>query len=113
MENDEAFLKHILEATESIEEYTRNMSKEDFMSEPNRMVRDAVIRQFEIIGEATRKLSEETKRLNPDLPWQDIADMRNKLIHEYFGVDMAVVWQTMESDLPLLKKVAQKVLNSL
>ncbi len=113
MENDEAFIKHILDAVQSIEEYTRNMSSEDFMSESNKVVRDAVVRQFEIIGEATRRLSEETKKLNPDLPWQDIADMRNKLIHEYFGVDMAVVWQTIEADLPVLKKVAQQVLDSL
>ncbi len=113
MKKDEALLKHVLEAVESIEEYVGKMTKEDFMSEGNKMVRDAVIREFEIIGEATRMLSEETKNLNPDLPWRDIADMRNKLIHEYFGVEMAIVWKTIESDLPMLKKVIQEVLSSL
>lgn len=113
MEKDRAFIKHILEAAESIEKYTKGMDKEEFMSEQNKMARDAVVREFEIIGEATKRLSEKVKELNPDLPWRDIAGMRNKLVHEYFGVDMAVVWETIKSDLPILKKVAQRVLDSL
>ncbi len=112
MDKDKAFIEHILEAIGSIEKYTEDISKENFMSEKNKMVQDAVIREFEIIGEAVRKLSETIKSRNPDLPWRDIAGMRNKLIHEYFGVDIAVVWKTIEADLPILKKVAQKALES-
>ena len=112
MERDSAFLKHILEAVETIESYIRNMKRTDFLAEPNKIVRDAVVREFEIIGEATRRLSEEIKKKYQDLPWQDISDMRNKLIHEYFGVDMAVVWKTIETDLPKLKKIVGQILNS-
>src|SRR3989338_4091639 len=104
MERDKAFVKHILDAIESIEEYTKGMDREKFLEQENKMVRDAVVRQFEIIGEATKRLSEKVKNLNPDLPWRDIEGMRNKLIHEYFGVNMTVVWRTVESDLPILKK---------
>lgn len=91
MERDEAFLKHILDAIDSIEAYTKGMSKEEFIKKENRMAQDAVIREFEIIGEAVGRLSEEVKKESPELPWREIADMRNKLIHEYFGVDLVVV----------------------
>ncbi|MBI2003613.1 MAG: DUF86 domain-containing protein [Parcubacteria group bacterium] len=113
MERDAAFIKHILDAIESIEEYTKDMDREKFLEQENKMARDAVVRQFEIIGEATKRLSEKVKNLNPDLPWLDIEGMRNKLIHEYFGVNMTVVWKTVESDLPILKKAAEQILESL
>ena len=112
MERDEAFIKHIRDAIKNIEEYIQGIGKEEFLDEKNKMVRNAVVREFEIIGEATKRLSEELKNLNPDLPWRDIEGMRNKLIHEYFGVDMAVVWKTIESDLPILKKVVEKISDS-
>jgi len=89
------------------------MDSGKFLEQENKMVRDAVVRQFEIIGEATKRLSQKVKDLNPDLPWRDIEGMRNKLIHEYFGVNMTVVWKTVESDLPILKKAAEQVLESL
>ncbi len=113
MPKDEAYLKHISDAIESIETYTRNISREGFFRKENKMMQDAVVRQFEVIGEAVGRLSEKIKEENPGLPWKDIADMRNKLIHEYFGVDLAVVSKTIETDLPILKDSVVKILNSM
>lgn len=114
MKSDKPYLKHILDAIESIEKYTADVKRSDFLDKDNDpKTKDAVIRQFEIIGEATGRLSDKIKNSHPNLPWKRISDMRNKLIHEYFGVDMAVVWKTIETDLPILKKVAQQILDSL
>ena len=110
MEKDEFFLKHILDAIERIETYTRGIDRDEFVKKENEMMQAAVIREFEIIGEATGRLSEEIKEENSNLPWRDISDMRNKLIHEYFGVDQVVVWKTIETDLPVLKEVVNKII---
>ncbi len=110
-EKDEAYLKHTLEAIESIEKYTSSFSKEDFIKSEHKLTQDAVVREFEIIGEAVGRLSDEIKKQEPNLPWREIAGMRNKLIHEYFGVDLAVVWKTVEADLPVLKSAILKLLN--
>ena len=68
---------------------------------------DAIIRQLEVIGEATKQLSAELKAANPEVPWRRIAGLRDVLIHQYFGVDLEVVWGVVERDLPVLKgKVA-------
>lgn len=109
MLTDEAFIKHIQDAINTIESYVQNMDRESFLLKENRMVQDAVIRQFEIIGEATGRLSDDIKKEYPDLPWKSISNMRNKLIHEYFGVELEVVWGTVEVDLPILKEVAEKI----
>ena len=109
MEKDEIYLKHVLDAIESILVYVSGLNKEEFIKIENQMMQDAVIRELEIIGEAVGKLSDDIKRNNPDLPWRNISDMRNKLIHEYFGVDLAVVWKTIEADLPILKKTILKL----
>ena len=74
------------------------------------MMQDAVIRQIEIIGEATKHLSEELREENAHIPWQDIAGMRDKLIHGYFGVDIEQVWLTTREDIPALKEGIIKIL---
>jgi uncharacterized protein with HEPN domain len=66
-------------------------------------MQSAVIRQIEIIGEASKNLTADYKKKHSLIPWRDIVDMRNKLIHEYFGVDKQVVWNTITIDLPQLK----------
>ena len=76
----------------------------------SRLVQDGVIRQFEIIGEATKNLSVALKARHPDIPWKDFAGMRDKLIHQYFGVDLAAVWETVVYDLPPLKTVISRIL---
>lgn len=96
------FLEHILENIEKIETDTRDLVEEDFLG--NALIQDAVVRRLEIIGEAVRNLPDEFKQAHPEAPWQDIADMRNKLIHEYFGVDLGLVWRVVKDDLPPFKK---------
>ncbi len=87
MKKDPAiFLQHILESIQTIEEYTQGLSEDAFLED--RRTQDAVVRRLEIIGEAVRKLPEETKNLASDAAWRQIMAMRNILIHEYFGVDL-------------------------
>lgn len=102
------FLKHILESIEWIEKDVKNLSKEDFLR--NVPIQDAVIRRFEIIGEAIRNLPDDLKKEYPSIPWQDIADMRNKLIHDYFGVDLELLWRVIKNDLPPFKKQVEEIL---
>ncbi|SFM92446.1 HepT-like ribonuclease domain-containing protein [Methanolobus profundi] len=109
MKDDSVFLNHILDATEQIEEYTSEMSFEDFIEK--RLVQDAVIRQLEIIGEATKNLSSNTTDKYPLIPWKEIAGMRDKLIHVYFGVDLEEVWNTAKKDIPELNRVVNVILS--
>jgi len=101
-EEDKVFIGHILESIDLIQSYTERLIKEEFFSLPQ--VQDAVIRRLEIIGEAVKNLSSEVKQKRPDVPWRQIAGMRDVLIHEYFGVDLGLTWKTVEKDLPLLKQ---------
>lgn len=104
------FLKHILESIEWIEKDTKGMSKDDFLK--NVPIQDAVVRRIEIIGEAIRNLPPELKKENKDVSWQDIMDMRNKIIHEYFGVDLELVWEVVQKDVPELKDKVKEILSS-
>jgi uncharacterized protein with HEPN domain len=108
MKDDAVFLKHILDSINQIEEYIDGMGFEDFVS--SKLVQDGVVRQLEIIGEATKHLSPQLREKYPKIPWEDIAGMRDRLIHHYFGVDLEVVWDTVEKDLPALKKNVKKIL---
>ena len=94
--------KHILESTEYIERYVGGISEKEFLK--SIQVQDAVIRRLEIIGEAIRNLPEELKEKYPSVPWREIADMRNVLIHEYFSVDENLLWNAVKKDIPALKK---------
>jgi len=75
-----------------------------------RMVHDAVIRQFEVVGEATKNLSEGFPAQHPSLPWKDLAGFRDKLIHQYFGVDLSLVWQSVKDDVPLLVRELNNIM---
>jgi len=108
MRNDRAYLTHIRDAIDTIEEYLEVVSYEEFTS--NKMIIDAVVRELEIIGEASNNLSEAFRERHPDIVWRRMKDMRNFLIHEYFGVNIKVVWDTCKEDLPKLSKLINDLL---
>ena len=89
--DDQVYFAHIRDALQQISIYTKGMDDEAFRS--NRMVQDAVIRQFEIVGEATKNLSDSFRERHPFVPWKDLAGFRDKLIHQYFGVNLATIWR--------------------
>jgi uncharacterized protein with HEPN domain len=97
---DRVYLAHILQAAEKVVEYTCGITEKGFEAEEMRQ--KAVIRDLEIIGEATKKLSQKTLESNPSIPWRQMARMRDKLIHDYMGVDMKTVWDTARMDIPVL-----------
>ena len=107
MDKDKLYISHILSAIESIEEFTRGLDHDNFLS--NKLVQSAVIRQVEIIGEATKNLSESLRADESRAPWRDIAGMRDFLIHEYFGVDLEEVWKTVSEDVPRLKEIVKSL----
>jgi uncharacterized protein with HEPN domain len=110
MKDDRTYLLHILEAIEKIENYISTAGFDSFSS--NNMMIDAVVRELEIIGEASRNLSDEFQERHFEIPWYKIKAMRNVLIHEYFGVNLKVVWDTCRNDMPTLKTFVQKVLKN-
>jgi uncharacterized protein with HEPN domain len=107
--DDTVYLKHILDAIAKIEEYADKLDLQAFSK--NSLIQDGIIRQIEIIGEATKNLSDALRNKYNDIPWKDIAGMRDKLIHGYFGVDLDAVWDTAKKDIPILKTQIKKVLS--
>ena len=95
------FFSDILEAIENIREYTQYMDYSDFIQD--KKTRDAVVRNLEVIGEATKNIPDNVKEKYPDVKWKATAGMRDKLIHEYFGVSNPIVWETIISDIPLFE----------
>lgn len=98
--DDLVYLAHIKDALQQITRYTEGMDSKAFLG--NRMVQDAVIRQFEIVGEATKNLSDAFRESHCFIPWKDLAGFRDKLIHQYFGVDLLMVWASVVDDVPML-----------
>jgi uncharacterized protein with HEPN domain len=96
------FLKHILESIALIEEYVKDTTEDEFLSNPQQQ--DAVIRRIEIIGEAIKNIPAEFKQGHPDIPWRAISGMRDILIHEYFGIDLKLTWRVVRFKIPELKE---------
>lgn len=107
MKDDRVYLRHILDAIEKVESYV-SVGRDEFMAKSH--WQDAVIRQLEIIGEATKRLSQELRSLHPDVPWRRVAGLRDVLIHDYMGVRLAAVWTMTQADLPTLKRQIEQIL---
>lgn len=104
-------IKDILNCIEHIQTYTTNLSFDDFSS--NFMAAEACLYNIQIIGEAVSKLPENIKQNQPGIPWVLIKGMRNRLIHEYFGTDLPVVWNVITNELPQLKTNLEKIYSDL
>jgi uncharacterized protein with HEPN domain len=102
------YINDILNSIEEVAEFTNGMSLEDFLKDKKTV--NAVIRSLEVLGEAAGKLPEDLRRKAPDVPWTKMTGMRNKLIHEYFGVDLEIVWAVVKEELPPLTSHLKKLL---
>jgi uncharacterized protein with HEPN domain len=105
------FLQDILENAKKIIVFTKGIEFKSFKKNDEKIY--AVLRALEVIGEGAKKIPNSIRRRYPHVPWEDMAGMRNKLIHEYFGVDLAVVWKTVEKDLPPLIQSIKQVLKEI
>ncbi len=110
MKGDRLYLTHVLDAIEKIETYI-SVGHDAFVSTSH--WQDAVIRQLEIIGEATKRLSKQLCFQHPKVPWRRIAGLRDVLIHDYMGVDIKAVWEITQKDLPVLKRSTQEILQAM
>jgi uncharacterized protein with HEPN domain len=105
------YLSDILQAIGDVRSYTAGMTVDVFRKD--RKTQQAVIRCLEVVGEATKKIPPTLRDRHPDTPWQEIAGMRDKLIHEYFGVDLDIVWETAREDLASFETAVRSLLTTL
>jgi uncharacterized protein with HEPN domain len=110
VKDDSVYLRHILDCIGRIEEDTAGGRAFFLMA---RTHQDAVMRNLQVMAESTQRLSPETKTLHPEVPWQSIAAFRNVLVHDYLGVDLDIVWDVVERDLPGLKQAVAALLATL
>jgi len=105
------YLRHILDSIEQIADYIRDVSAEQFLQ--SRLLQDGVVRQLEIIGEASRNLSDEFRRRHAGVLWGQIIGLRNRIIHAYFNVDLDTVWDIVQNDLPVLRQQVEQILEEM
>lgn len=110
MKDDRVYLLHVRDAIGRILSYTTE-GKQAFLADGK--TQDAVVRNLEVIGEAAKRISGDLKSRHADIPWKRMAGMRDKMIHEYFGVDLEIVWAAVERDLPALRVSVNTILKSL
>ena len=99
--SDKARLNHILDAIKAIEEYTQNVSFDEFTKSSEKIF--ATVKQFEIIGEAANRLSEETREIDTEIEWSKIIGLRNILVHDYYIIDHSVIWEIVEDEVIKLR----------
>jgi uncharacterized protein with HEPN domain len=109
--NVKIYIKDIIEYMERAEEYVKDLKFEQFAED--KKTYDAVLRCIEVIGEATKNIPNEIRNKYPEIPWRDMAGMRDKVIHSYFTVDISAVWLVVKEEIPKLKPLLLKVLNDL
>jgi len=107
VKDDRAYLLHIRDAVHQVLSYTKD-GRDSFLS--SRQIQDATIRNLEIIGEAVKRLSPRLQSRHPEIPWKRIAGMRDKMIHDYLGVDSRLVWDVVERSLPPLLRTVEEIL---
>jgi uncharacterized protein with HEPN domain len=110
MRNYRYYLEDILQAMERAEEFVQGITFEHFLADDK--TASAAIRKLEIIGEAAKQIPDDIRRKHPELPWGEMAGMRDRLIHAYFGVDYHLVWRTIKERIPQVKPLLKKVLES-
>lgn len=108
---DEVRIRHILDAISDIEKFTEKKNFEDFSSD--KMLQSACVHQLQIIGEAANHFTREFINQHNNVEWAEIVGLRNLLIHEYFGIDIKLVWQVIQNDLPRLKENIQNIFGNL
>jgi uncharacterized protein with HEPN domain len=108
VKDDATYLIHILECIEKIERFLQNKN----LLEDVEMVDDAIIRNLQIMAESTQKLSEKIKISVHEIPWRDISDFRNKLVHDYLGIDLEMIYDVIENEIPQLKKKILEILEN-
>lgn len=101
------YLLHILEECKFLREKSRNLTFEKFNSDP--VIKKAFVRSIEIIGEAVKNIPFQFRNKYKSIPWKEIAGMRNRLIHEYFGVNYRIVWKTVKEEIPELEKNIKEI----
>ena len=104
------YLVDIIEAMDKIARYTANLSLKEFSN--NELVVDAVVRNFEIIGEAAKNIPEDIRKKYPQVPWKEMVGMRNIVIHEYFEVDFDTLWKTASESIPRIKPFIETILKN-
>jgi uncharacterized protein with HEPN domain len=100
--NVQLYLNDILQSIDKVQAYVQGFTFDDFVKDEKTV--DAVIRNFSIIGEAGNRIPEIVQERYPHVPWHEIVGMRNKVVHEYFGLNEEILWTTIQDDLPRLKK---------
>lgn len=105
------FIKDIWESIDKIERFVAGMNYDDFVKDDKTM--SAVIRKLEIIGEAAKNIPSPVKQRYPQLDWKEMTGMRDKLIHDYFGVDTEILWKVVEEDIPKIKPMIKQMLEEL
>ncbi len=100
-----------MDAFVQIEHYMDNVSHEDFLR--NRLLQDGVIRQLEVMGEAARNLSEDLRNEHPQIPWRQMIGLRNRMIHAYFNVDLQIIWEIVQGDIPVLLQKMKQILDTM
>ncbi len=95
---DAVFPQHMLDATARVQSYVAGIDEGEFLNTP--LIQDGVLHQIQILGEAAKRLSRSLRAESPDIPWTDITGMRDKLVHDYMGIDLEMVWETVTRDVP-------------
>jgi len=105
------YIQDIIESVEEVEEFTAGMTFNDFAEDKKTI--NAVVRSLEVIGEAAKKIPDNLRENHPQIPWKRMTGMRDKLIHEYFGIDLEIVWKVVENELPPIKPQIHKIMHEI